>query len=65
MRIVLGDEVRSRFPDLHVLLKRIDGLSVRERSEELERFKIEVYQRIRSRFSLESLKDDPSDKGLP
>jgi DNA/RNA-binding domain of Phe-tRNA-synthetase-like protein len=59
MKIVLSDEVRSKFPNLHVLLKRIGGLSVRERSEELERFKIEVYQRIRSRFSLESLKDDP------
>jgi DNA/RNA-binding domain of Phe-tRNA-synthetase-like protein len=59
MRMIVSDEVRSKFPDLHVLLKRIDGVSVRERSEELERFKAEVYQRIRSRFSLRSLKDDP------
>lgn len=55
----MSDEVRSKFPNLHVLLRRIDDVSVRERSEELERFKIEVCQRIRSRFSLESLKDDP------
>jgi DNA/RNA-binding domain of Phe-tRNA-synthetase-like protein len=59
MRMIVSDEVRSKFPDLHVLLKKIDGVSVRERSEELEGFKAEVYQRIRSRFSLGSLKDDP------
>lgn len=59
MRLIISDEVRSRFPDLHVLLKRIDDLRVREKLEKLERFKLEVYERVRSRFSLDSLKDDP------
>ncbi len=59
MRIIISDEVRSKYPDLHVLLKRVNGLIVRERSEELERFTVEVYQRVRSCFSLDSLKEDP------
>ena len=59
MRLVVDEEVRERFPDLNVLLTELNGLKILQRSEELERFKEEVYERIRSRFSLDSLKDDP------
>lgn len=59
MRLVVDEEVRERFPDLNVLLTELDGLKILQKSEELERFKEEVYERIRSRFSLDSLKDDP------
>lgn len=59
MKITISEEVKSRFPDLHVLLRELDGLRVRERSEELEEFKVQVYERIRTRFRLETLKDDP------
>ncbi|MCD6420868.1 MAG: hypothetical protein J7L17_00465, partial [Thaumarchaeota archaeon] len=59
MRIVIDDEVRRLFPDLSVLLAELRDLVVRERDEELEKFKREVYERIRSRYRLEDLKDDP------
>jgi len=57
--LLIDEDVRGRFPDLHVLLVEIDGVEVVERLEELERFKEEVYARIRSRFNLETLKDEP------
>ena len=59
MRLVVDEEIRERFPDLNVLLTEIDGLKVFPRSDELERFKEEVYERIRSRFTLDLLKDYP------
>jgi len=59
MRLVIDDEVRRLFPDLSVLLAELGDLSVRERDEELEKFKLEVYGRIRARYRLEDLKDDP------
>ncbi|MCD6312970.1 MAG: hypothetical protein J7L79_04085 [Thaumarchaeota archaeon] len=59
MRLLVDEEIRERFPDLNVLLTEIDGLKVFPRSDELERFKEEVYERIRSRFTLDLLKDYP------
>lgn len=59
MELVIDEKVRERFPDLLVLLTKIDCVKVQEASDELERFKLEVYERVRSRYTLESLKDDP------
>lgn len=59
MRLVLDEEVRERFPDLRVLLAELDNLRVLPRSDELEGFKSEAYERIRSRFSLDSLRGHP------
>lgn len=60
MELVIDERVRERFPDLLVLLTKINYVEVQDVSEELERFKLEVYERIKSRFTLESLKDDPA-----
>ncbi|MEM3620875.1 MAG: phenylalanine--tRNA ligase beta subunit-related protein [Nitrososphaerota archaeon] len=59
MELIIDEKVRERFPDLLVLLARLDSVEVRKASEELEKFKLEVYERVRSRYTLESLKDDP------
>ncbi|MCD6591402.1 MAG: hypothetical protein J7K78_00090, partial [Thaumarchaeota archaeon] len=59
MEIFIESDVRERFPDLKVLLRELDGLKVSPMLEELEKFKLEVYERIRSRFRLEDLKDEP------
>ncbi|MEM2470580.1 MAG: phenylalanine--tRNA ligase beta subunit-related protein, partial [Nitrososphaerota archaeon] len=59
MELIIDEKVRERFPDLLVLLARLDSVEVRKVSEELEKFKLEVYERVRSRYTLESLKDDP------
>ena len=57
--MIIDENVRSRFPDLSVLLVEIDGVEVKEKRDDLEEFKKEVYERIRSRFDLETLKDEP------
>ena len=59
MRLTISEEIKSKFPGMEVLLMEIDGLRVLQRSSELEEFKKEVYEKIRSRFSLDTLKDDP------
>ena len=59
MKLLIDGPVKERFPDLIVLLSEIEAVEVRERSDELEEFKLEVYERVRSRYDLENLKDDP------
>ena len=59
LKLVIDEEVRNRFPDLNVLLMELDSVKVLEYSEELERFKSEIYDKLRKRYKLESLKDDP------
>ena len=59
LKLVIDEEVRDRFPDLNVLLMELDSVKVLEYSEELERFKSEIYDKLRKRYRLESLKDDP------
>ncbi len=57
MRIDL--KVREMFPDLNVLTVSIRGLTVEEKSQTLEEFKKEFMMQIRSRYTLETLKDVP------
>jgi len=59
LKLVIDEEVKDRFPDLNVLLMELDSVKVLEYSEELERFKSEIYDKLRKRYKLESLKDDP------
>ena len=59
LKLVIDGEVRDRFPDLNVLLMELDSVRVLEYSEELEGFKSEIYDKLRKRYKLESLKDDP------
>jgi len=59
LRLIIDDEVKDRFPDLNVLLAELDSVRVSEYSNELEEFKLEIYDKLRKRYRLESLKDDP------
>jgi len=59
MKLVIDERVKESFPDLVVLLAEIRDVEVRETSDDLEGFKLEVYERIRSRYDLENLKNDP------
>ncbi|MDW8034544.1 MAG: hypothetical protein RMI79_06415, partial [Nitrososphaerota archaeon] len=60
MKLAIDERVRERFPDLVVLVTEIRDVEVQESSDELEKFKLEVYERVKSRYNLESLKDDPT-----
>ena len=60
MSLLIEPEVRNRFPDLKVLAGRVKGVRVGPSNPELEVFKAEVIERIRRRYTLESLKDNPT-----
>ncbi|MFB0543479.1 MAG: B3/4 domain-containing protein [Candidatus Bathyarchaeia archaeon] len=51
--------MRTRFPGLDALLLRVEGVRVESRSPKLERFKEEVMGRIRSRWTLLQLREEP------
>ena len=53
----IDKNVIKKFPDLNVLLKIIQGVRVEEINAELEKFKLEVYEGIRTKYLLGSLKD--------
>jgi len=57
-RLLIDEEVRERFPDLTALLTELSGLKVQKSSPELEEFKKTVYERIRSRYRVEELKNE-------
>ncbi|HDJ66087.1 MAG TPA: hypothetical protein ENF33_00015 [Nitrososphaeria archaeon] len=59
LKLIIDEEVKDRFPDLNVLLMELESLKVLEYSEELEKFKSEIYGKLRKKYRLESLKDDP------
>lgn len=59
LKLIIDEEVKDRFPDLNVLLMELESVRVSEYSEELEKFKLDVYDKLRKRYRLETLKDDP------
>lgn len=51
--------VRERFPYLEVLTPSVSGVDIARESPGLERFKDEVFDETCSKYSLDTLKDDP------
>jgi DNA/RNA-binding domain of Phe-tRNA-synthetase-like protein len=55
--VVVDPELSSRFPGIEVLGVLLRGLRVREWSEEVEEAKKALYEYVRKKYSLETLKD--------
>jgi len=55
----LSPGLRQRFPDLNAEIIRFSGVHVARESPQLEDYKGEVAHRIRNRWNLDQLKDDP------
>lgn len=60
MRLKIDPELKTRFPDLNVLLLQIDGVKIQKRDAELEKFKHEIAGQVRNEYTLESVKDNPT-----
>ncbi len=60
MSLKIDSKLKTRFPDLNVLTFHIEGVHVRKRDSELEKFKVEVIRQIRDDYSLDSVKDQPT-----
>ncbi|MGC8850325.1 MAG: B3/B4 domain-containing protein, partial [Candidatus Bathyarchaeia archaeon] len=59
MRLIIDRRLKSDHPGLSALLFTISGVTVKAFDESLESFRGEVLRRIRIRYKLESLKDEP------
>lgn len=57
VEISYSDEVKSRFPDLKVLIEEIEGVEVKRKSEELEEFKQDLVSEVRENRDIEDLKE--------
>jgi DNA/RNA-binding domain of Phe-tRNA-synthetase-like protein len=59
LKIKIVDNALQKFPDLRFLVSEVKGVKVSELDPELEEFKEEVFAKVRSKFNLEGLKDEP------
>ena len=59
MRLIFDPAIRREFPGLVTIAYEIEGVSVKERSDELEAFKFEAVRKFRESYRLETLKDVP------
>ena len=55
----IDSEVREKFPDLNIKTTTIDHVTVEPKNKDLEEFKKDFILKIRSQYSLETLKDIP------
>jgi len=60
LKIVIDKSVSERFPDLDVVVRCVRGVKVKPFDEELEHLKQEVCNQVRSKYTLEGLKDTPT-----
>ena len=59
-KIEIAADVMQKFPDLRVLLHTVQGVKISNVDPQLEEFKEKVCGDVKRRFSLESLKDEPT-----
>ena len=57
MDIVYHQDIRKKFPDLRVSLLNVKGLKILKESSQLEKFKKDVINEIKSSYVLETIKD--------
>jgi len=55
----LEPRLRERFPDLNAEIIHFRGVHVERQNKQLEEFKDEVAQRLKERWNLDQLRDDP------
>jgi DNA/RNA-binding domain of Phe-tRNA-synthetase-like protein len=60
MSLKIDPKLKTRFPDLNVLTLHIEGVHVKKRDSELEKFKLDVMRQVRDDYSLDSVKDQPT-----
>ena len=60
MSLNINSEIKTRFPNLHALTLDIQGVTIKKKDTELEKFKKEVEELARNDYTLESVKDHPT-----
>jgi len=59
LSLSIESSLQERFPDLKVLVGRVENVTVKESTVELEGFKKDIIQQAKGEYSLESIKDNP------
>ena len=59
MKLIIDESVAKRFPELIVPIRVFQEVIISKSHPDLERFKEEVYARIKGKYTIESLKDSP------
>jgi len=60
LSLTIDAKLKNRFPKLNALTLRIDGVQVKKKDPELESFKEQVMEQVRSQYTLEEVKDHPT-----
>ena len=60
MKIIIDSEIKTRFPELNTITFDIDGLTIKKKDAELEKFKLLIMKEIRNQYTLNSIKDHPT-----
>jgi DNA/RNA-binding domain of Phe-tRNA-synthetase-like protein len=60
LNLTIDAELKNRFPKLNALTLRIDGVKIKKKTPELENFKQQIMEQVRSQYTLESVKDHPT-----
>ncbi|MEM1606580.1 MAG: phenylalanine--tRNA ligase beta subunit-related protein [Candidatus Bathyarchaeia archaeon] len=60
MHVYLDGKIKEDFPDLKILATIIEDLSVKSDDKDLELLKDKVIEEVKSKYSIDSLKDIPS-----
>jgi len=53
-------EVSERFPHLSICVGIINGVQVKKENEQIKRLKKVVYEEVRAKYNIETLKDNPT-----
>jgi DNA/RNA-binding domain of Phe-tRNA-synthetase-like protein len=59
LTVEIVDDILKKFPEIRVLVRQINGVTVSETDPRLEVFKDEIFNDVKHRFTLENLKDEP------
>ena len=59
LKVVIADDVTSKFPDLMVVVRDVRGVKVSETDPRLEEFEEGIFAEVKRRFTLDGLKDEP------
>ena len=60
MSLNIDSKLKTRFQDIYALTLDIQGVSIKKKDTELEKFKKEVEEQVRNDYTLESVKDHPT-----
>ena len=58
MELKIDEKVRIRFPDLNIIIKKLDNIIIEKNNNDLENYKTEVLNEISKKYNLSSLKDE-------